>query len=462
LYLKKTLILLCCLFSFAAIAQESQIVSLKGDWSFKIDPEYQGEGLGYEKKDFDSSQWEKMEVPGNWNLHNLYSEYSGDAWYTTAFKLDESYKDKLVRLVFESVYNDSKVWLNGKLLGENHLGFLPFEFDITKNIVYGKENRITVLVNNMFKKGAIWNWGGIRRPIVLQITQPIRVDYQHITAIPDLKKGTANVQIKIVSSNTTSFEKSISYLISIKKDGKVIAKKQVNTILQPNAMEQISVCDIPLNKDKVTLWHYDFPVLYESTIELVNQTKTIHSLSNKFGIRKVEIVDNKFLLNGESIRPVGFNVVAEDRITGTTLPFEKVKADVDMMKSLGSCLARLSHFNLHEEYLDYLDQKGIMIVSEVSLWGKDCGVDPEHPMPQEWLKRLVKKEFNHPCIIAWSVGNETGSKDNNPKNQEYIKGAIEMAKSLDPNRFSVYISNTAPSQEDDAVKYSDIAMINLY
>jgi beta-galactosidase len=462
MYLKKVVIAVCLFVSIISIGQESKTISLNGDWSFKIDPEYQGEGLGFEKKDFDSSHWDKMEVPGNWNLHNLYSEYSGDAWYTTTFKIDQSAKDQLVRLLFESVYNDCKVWLNGKLIGENHFGFLPFEFDVSNKLVYDQENRITVLVNNMFKKGAIWNWGGIRRPVALQITNPIRIDYQHITAIPDLKKGSASVEVKIASSNTTSIEKSVSYLVYLKRAGKVVAKKEITCTLKPNTTEQITLCDIPLAKDKVTLWHYDFPVLYESVIELIDANKTVHLISNKFGIRKVEMEGNTILLNGVSIRPIGFNVVAEDRITGTTLPFEKVKADVDMMKSLGSVMARLSHFNLHEEYLDYLDEKGILIISEVSLWGKDRWVDPDHPMPKEWLQRIIKKEYNHPSIIAWSVGNEIGDKNSNPKNQEYVKGAIAMAKSLDKNRFSVYVSHTAPSQEDDAVKYSDIAMINLY
>ena len=230
---KKIIIAICCFFSFASFAQEAKIISLNGDWAFKIDPEYEGETLGFEKKDFDTSHWDKMEVPGNWNLHNLYSEYSGDAWYSRTFTVNESQKNQLVRLVFESVYNDCKVWVNGQLIGENHLGFMPFEFDVSKHINYNQENRITVLVNNMFKKGAMWSWGGIRRPVSLEITAPIRIDYQHITAVPDLNKGTATVKIEIASSNTTSVSKSISYTVQLKKDGKVVAQKRKVPPFQP-------------------------------------------------------------------------------------------------------------------------------------------------------------------------------------------------------------------------------------
>ena len=456
---KKIIIAICCFFSFTLFAQESKVISLNGDWSFKIDPEYQGESLGFEKQNLDATHWDKMEVPGNWNLHNLYSEYSGDAWYTRTFKVDENQKDKLFRLVFESVFNDCKVWVNGKFIGENHLGFMPFQFDISKIVDYKKENRITVLVNNMFKKGAMWSWGGIRRPVQIEITTPTRIDYQHITAIPDLKKGTANVEIKIAATNTTAIEKAISCTVFIKRNGKVIAQKTEKAILPANSSEFTTSTSFALPKSNVTLWHYDFPVLYESTIVLNEGNQTI---SNKFGIRKIEVVGNQVLLNGESIRAVGFNVLAEDRITGTTLPFEKIKADVDMMKSCGVVMTRLAHVTLPEEYLDYLDEKGILIFSEVGLWGKDRWVDPEHPMPKEWLQRIIKKEYNHPSIIGWSVGNEIGSPKNNPKAHEYIKGAIEMSKKLDPNRLAVYASNTAQSQADDAGAYGDLLLLNLY
>jgi beta-galactosidase len=462
MYLKKLIFVFCCFFSFTLFAQESKTISLNGDWSFKIDPEFQGESLGYEKKDFDASHWDKMEVPGNWNLHNLYSEYSGDAWYTRTFKVEEIQKNQLVRLVFESVFNDCKVWINGQLIGENHLGFMPFQFDVSKYINYNQENRITVLVNNMFKKGAMWSWGGIRRPVSLEITAPLRMDYQHITAIPDLKKGTAEVKVKIVTSNTSAVAKTISYVVYLKKNGKIMAQKTANALIPANTSDYASVSTFQLPKSNVTLWHYDFPVLYESSVEMIDEGKATQVISNRFGIRKIEVVGNQFLLNGESVRGVGFNVLAEDRITGTTLPLEKIKADVDRMKSMGVVMTRLAHVTLPEEYLDYLDEKGIMIFSEVGLWGKDRWVDPDHPMPKEWLQRIIKKEYNHPSIIGWSIGNEIGSDKNNPKNKAYIKGAIEMAKALDPNRFAVYASNTAQSQKDDAAIYGDMILLNLY
>ncbi|NJL76638.1 MAG: hypothetical protein HC892_18095 [Saprospiraceae bacterium] len=168
------------------------------------------------------------------------------------------------------------------------------------------------------------------------------------------------------------------------------------------------------------------------------------------------------MLNGERIRPVGFNIVPEDRFTGSTLPFERIKEDVDLMKSLGVNMARLSHVSLPKEYLDYLDEKGIMVFEEVSLWGKDIWVDPDHPMPKEWLQRMVKEKYNHPSLVGWSIGNEIGDESKNPKVKDYVKGAIQMAKKLDPNRLALYVSHTAQKNPNDAIVYSDLAMINAY
>jgi beta-galactosidase len=170
----------------------------------------------------------------------------------------------------------------------------------------------------------------------------------------------------------------------------------------------------------------------------------------------------KILLNGESIRTVGFNVVPEDRFTGNTLPFERIKEDIDLMKSCGANFARMSHVSLPKEFLDYLDEKGIMVFEEVGLWGKDELVDPDKEIPKEWLRRIIEEKYNHPSVVGWSVGNEIGNEANNPKVKAYVKGAIEMAKQLDPNRWAVYVSNTAQRSSDDAAMYNDITMVNFY
>jgi beta-galactosidase len=453
---------LCFIVSSFSYAQSNQKITLNGKWSFKTDPYAQGESSGWTAKDVNTASWDTMAVPGNWDLVNEYSEYVGDAWYTRTFSIDTSLEKEQVRLVFQSVYNDSKVWINGHLVGENDFGFLPFHFDITKYLNPGKENRLTVLVNNVFKSGAMWNWGGIRRPVWLEITPKTRIEFQHIDAVPDLKKGDAALNVKIVSSNSNNIPKEVLFNIDIKSEGKVVAKGKVKTTIPANTNRHNVNWSYKLPKSKVNLWHFDFPNLYQSTVTLSENKEVLHTNSDRFGIRKIEIVGTQLLLNGESIRPVGFNVVPEDRFTGNTLPMERIKEDIDLMKSLGANMARLSHVSLPKEYIDYLDEKGIMIFEEVGLWGKDVLVDPEHPKPKEWLRKIIEENYNHPAVVGWSVGNEIGGLSKNPKADSYIKGAIEMAKDLDPNRLATYASNTAAGSANDAAKYADLVLLNSY
>ena len=131
---------------------------------------------------------------------------------------------------------------------------------------------------------------------------------------------------------------------------------------------------------------------------------------NRFGLRKIEI-DNKnyaFKLNGESIRVMGFNLVPDDRTTGSTLPAWRIKQDVDLMKSLGANLARLTHLPMPDEMFDYLDEKGIMVFPEIPLWGLDQLVDKNNPIPKQWLQRITDNYYNHASVIGWCVGNEIG------------------------------------------------------
>lgn len=453
---------LCFVVLNFSYAQSNQKIALNGEWSFKTDPYAQGESFKWFAKDVNIASWDTMAVPGNWDLVNEYAEYVGDAWYTKTFTVDEIQSAEQLRLVFQSVYNDSKIWINGHFVGENDFGFLPFHFDITQYVNPETENRLTVLVNNVFKSGAMWNWGGIRRPVWLEITPKTRIEFQHIDAVPDLKKGNAALNVKIVSSNITNVPKKVLFNIDIKSNGKVVAKGKVKTTIPANTNRYTVNWSYTLPKSKVNLWHFDFPNLYESTVTMSENKEVLHVNSDRFGIRKIEIVGMQLLLNGESIRPVGFNVVPEDRFTGNTLPIERIKEDIDLMKSLGANMARLSHVSLPKEYIDYLDEKGIMIFEEVGLWGKDVLVDPEHPKPKEWLRKIIEENYNHPAIVGWSVGNEIGGLSKNPKAHSYIKGAIEMAKDLDPNRLASYASNTASGSSNDAAKYADLVLLNSY
>jgi beta-galactosidase len=451
-------LVLCSLFVQAQQTGEES-VSLNGSWLFKIDPDNMGEKEGWHKADASESGWENMEVPSNWDVKNRYANYGGKGWYRKTITVPENWSGKALFLKFEGVYFNSKVWLNGRLLGSNDNGFLPFEFEVSKVVRLGEKNTIVVCADNSFRLGATWNWGGIRRPVTLVANNYIRIVQQHITPSVDLNNRTADVTVKIFLQNNDSREHTVNGNVSLY--GNKICNKSLNfTAVMPARSSQEVLVRTTLGKKEVHLWHFDDPFLYNCVATIESSGQLQHRSQRRFGLRKIE-VDNKqytFKLNGESVRLMGFNLVPDDRTTGNTLPTWRIKEDVDLMKETGANMARLTHFPLTDEMYDYLDERGILVFPEVSLWGNTLMVNPNDTVPKEWLKRTVFNYYNHPSIIGWSVGNEIGF---NPEVMPYVASAIKLAKHLDSSRLAVMVSHTA-NAADDPIQYADLGLINKY
>jgi beta-galactosidase len=175
------------------------VLSLNGEWRFKTDPYAKGESLNWYAQGLNDKEWDEMNVPGNWDLKNEYAHYVGKAWYRKMIMVPANLKGKVVRLLFEAVNFDSKVWVNGKSVGINNIGYLPFEFDVSKLLNYGGTNTIAVLSDNTYRLGAVWNWGGIRRPVKLVATSNVYISDQFISPSVDLKNNTAQVAVRVLA-----------------------------------------------------------------------------------------------------------------------------------------------------------------------------------------------------------------------------------------------------------------------
>ncbi len=439
-----------------SIAQE---ISLNGKWAFKTDPYGKGESEGWYTKDLNDTGWESMEVPGNWDLHNEYAHYTGKAWYRKTVTVPADWKDKAVRLLFEAVYHNSKVWVNGALVGESNSGFLPFEFEVSKSLRPGEKNTIVVCADNTYRRGAIWNWGGIRRPVTLVAHEEARVVSQFISPEVNLSQKTARVAVRVLMENYQLQPLSLRGEVVFTTPEGFSKMLPFETTLKGKGQSEV-VVETQLSKDQVHLWHFDDPFLYTSVVKIYSGNQVLDQHIDRFGLRKVEVNKEAFTfrLNGEPVRLMGFNLVPDDRTTGNTLPLWRVKEDVDMMKALGGNFGRISHLPLPKEALDYLDEKGILVFAEVPLWGFDSLVDTHNPIPKDWLRQLIALDYNHPSIIGWSVGNEIG---HNADAMEYVRTATELARRLDTTRMAVMVSHTA-ERPVDPISYSDMGLVNGY
>lgn len=458
------LLLYCLLMTLPASLVQAQgsgedSLSLNATWLFRTDPNNTGEDNTWFANTVAEAAWDKMTVPGNWDTRNEYAHYAGKAWYRKQIVIPADWKNKQVRLQFEAVYHDSKVWINGQLLGSSHSGFLPFEFDVSKLVNYGGGNTVVVCADNSFRRGAIWNWGGIRRPVQLVASSPVRVIRQQIEPVINLAKQTAVVTVKVLAANAGATPAAVKGAVLLTAPNGLRRSLPFTGDVAAADTQTLTVTT-NLTGAAVHLWSFDDPFLYNSSVTIAAAAGTPHTHTDRFGLRKIEIDNQRYTLslNGEPIRPMGFNLVPDDRTTGNTLPLWRIKEDIDLMKSLGANMMRLSHLPLPKEAMDYLDEKGIMVFDEIPLWGFDRLADTEQPLPKLWLQQLMERDYNHPSVIGWCVGNEIGQY---PTVMEYVKNAIEYIHRQDSLHFGVMVSHTA-DQHVDPIQYSDLGLINKY
>ena len=463
MFLKFSLFIFNIIFCTNLLAVEvnkgQQIIAFDPYWKFNIDPNSEGLEKKWHTSSFNDAAWTMMSVPGNWDLYNEYANYKGTAWYRTSFKTP-LVKNKQIILSLGEVGMSYKIFLNGKQLADILCGNYMEQFDVTKLLKAGINNVLSVQIDNSLNYGAYWSWGGFRRPVSLLVREPVFIEQQQITSDPDLFNGTANVSTKVFLKNETNVDKVISLKQQISLNGVALTYSSPESIKLAAHTEKVYVFNRPLSKSQVKLWHFDHPTLYKSTVTLQDQNGIVFQQTSRFGIRKIEIDGLRFLLNGESVRLAGYNWVADDRTTGNTLPEFRFKEDIDLMKTAGANMARISHRPLPDDVMDYLDEKGILVLAEFNNWPPYMNAESEEP--KIFAKKLVEQNFNHPSIFGWSIGNENGSLKDFPKVNDYFSSIIDYIKKIDKNRFVTYVSHTADFQDNDAVKFCDLIMMNKY
>lgn len=446
--------------SASDVIKGRQTISLNGEWQFKTDDNNQGINEKWYQQNFPSASWERLMVPGNWDTKNKYANYKGKAWYRKKITLP-SYANKIVNISFEAVGMTYKLYVNGNKVAEVLVGNNIETFNITPFLKPLQPNTIAVQVDNTLKWGAYWSWGGIRRPVEIQIEELVSVKRQQIVSEVSLDSGTAVISTTVYLVNQSNSKKNFKVQQTILQGQENVKQSAIkNIVLEPYSEKNIEI-KIALSRSQTRLWHFDHPDIYKSIIHLTESNNIIYSQQDKFGIRKIELKGTKLFLNGESVRLAGYNWVAEDRTTGSTVPEFRYKQDIDHMKSAGANMARLSHRPLPQEVMDYLDSKGILVFAEFNNWPDYMNGTSQEPL--DFASKLVEQNFNHPSVIGWCVGNENGNLNDFPKVNEYVARIISFIKEkLDPTRLVSYASHTADIQDNDAAQYCDMILINRY
>ena len=470
------------LLSFSALAQysirQTDAIPLHGQWAFAMDTREMGAVRGWFKEDYNVSGWDKVTVPHCFSVDPRYQFYTGTVWYRRTFPWQVA-SGKRVILHFDASYYLTSIWLNNQKVGTHEGGYTPFHFDITDYLKAG-ENVLAISVNNdTWQTGTIpgskdygnandafpgWiNYGGLIRPLYLTVEPEVYLENIKVESTPDLAKGTATVKVKARVRNASKQTTSPKLTTVIWWENQPLKLTWKNTTAAVSAGQTaILEAETSLKSTETKLWNLDEPNLYK-----LQATVNGDTLSTNFGIRKVEVQNAQLLLNGQPLRLAGGNRVVDYPGLGSLEPDWLIEKDFRLMKEAGMEFHRLTHYTPSEAFYDLADRYGMLIITEAGNWQltpRQMDNDTIRTKFQHQFKEMVERDWNHPSVIAYSVGNEYLSET--PSGQRWTKDMMVYGRTLDATRLYTFATmrlNILPAKpEDEATQYCDFVSTNTY
>jgi beta-galactosidase len=425
----------------------SRLLNLNGNWDFSF-----ASKPADAPKDFYKSRvsgWKQLAVPANWEMNGydlpIYKsakypfrpvnppfvpqDYNGVGSYQRTFTVPAGWQNQNVTLHFGGVSSAFKVWVNGKFLGYGEDSCLPSEFNVTPYLQAG-ENVVSVQVmrwsdGSYLEDQDHWRLSGIYREVLLLAEPKMRLADFHWQAKLDKQYKDAVLSIRPRLENLTGNNDLTGYQVKAQlydKSGKAVLD-------QPLQRTGESIINEPyprLDNAKFGLlettvrnplkWSDEAPNLYTMVLTLTDKTGAVlEAKSCKVGFRNIEFSkDNgKLLINGKQTYLYGVNRHDHHPTKGMAVSREDIREDVRTLKQFNFNCIRTSHYPNDPYFYDLCDEYGILVIDEANLethgLGSKLSNDPAWTAAyQERSMRMALRDKNHPSIIFWSLGNESG------------------------------------------------------
>ena len=453
-------ILLCCFLLSASTvicqAQDSRAISFDRNWRFRKDTL-----TGAEKTQYSDKDWRLLNLPHDWSIEDLPNQKDGEVqgpftkasigkaatgfteggigWYRKTFTLNKTYKGKKTYILFDGVYMNSDVWINGHHLDNHPYGCTSFSYDLTNFLnPIGKSNIIAVRVDNSGKNSRWYSGSGIYRHVWLLPVNPIHTKlWGNYITTPEVFKDKASVSIQTAIQNAS------------RNRGPIIVKIDLLNLLGQVVASQKQPLTVPADstvtlKQKLTvnhpkLWGLDNPVLYKARVSIIVDNQVIDQTITPFGIRSLEFDGQKgLLLNGRVIKLKGGCIHHDLGPLGAASIDRAEERKVELIRKAGYNALRTSHNPASPALLAACDRLGMLVLDEAfDMWEKAKNPQDYHLYFKDWSQRdlesIILRDRNHPSVMMWSIGNEIFEA---PDSSGYrnAKRLSDEAKKLDPTR----------------------------
>ena len=418
--------------------KSANYLSMEGMWKFNFVKDHNKRPANFFALKYDDSQWKDFPVPGLFEL-NGYGDATykniGYAWatqfdpnppyiselnnytgsYRRTFELPKNWKGKDVYFHVGSATSNLTLWVNGKYVGYSEDSKVAAEFNISKYLKPGK-NLIAMQVmrwcdGSYFEDQDFWRFTGIAREVYLYARPKLHAADIRLNAALEnnYQDGVLNYKVSLKGGKT-----DVAFTLC-DKDGKQIAQ----------ATGAQGVIKVP----KVNAWTAETPYLYKAYITLKNKQGAAEVIPQKVGFRNVEIKNAQLLVNGQPVLVKGADRHEMDPDGGYVVSLERMIQDIKIMKQLNINAVRTSHYPCDPRWYDLCDEYGIYITAEANLESHGMGYEekslakfPEYIVPHiERNEGNVKPLINHPSVIVWSLGNESGYGINFEKAYDWVK-----------------------------------------
>lgn len=318
----------------------------------------------------------------------------GDYVFERSLEIPLEEQGRKVFLLFESVYKDSEFYLDGKKIGEHDYGYTHVLLDISDFVVFGKKMKLAVHVHNSDQPNSRWYTGsGILQDVHL-FTKPTTHFLPFSAKIKTLDYQNRNIHLESTLSNTADVR-----ILIYDKDRKLAERVFENT--------DHPVWDVIL--EEAELWDTENPRLYKAVFETADDRE-----ERLFGIRQVELDEEKgFLLNGKRLPLLGCCLHSDSGILGAALDRDSERRKARLVKKAGYNAVRSSHNPISSAFLEEADRIGLLVIDEyVDCWyTHKTAYDYASHVTENYsrdLKDMVDKDYCHPSVIFYSIGNEVG------------------------------------------------------
>ncbi|GAA4312998.1 glycoside hydrolase family 2 protein [Compostibacter hankyongensis] len=359
-----------------------------------------------------SGKWTTIPVPSCWELQGFGTYNYGrekaeqqageQGIYRYHFRADRSWAGKQVNIVFEGSMTDTRVMINGRQAGPIHQGaFYRFKYDITPLLKLGADNLLEVTIskksanasiNRAERQGDFWIFGGIFRPVYLEVLPQAHIERLAVDAT-----AAGKLSIRVFTANTG---KGYTLEASPAEAGGGRRLAPVSTSLAADS------ATLQRQYAGVHLWSPEFPNLYRVKVNLKDaQGRVVHTVATQFGFRTAELRPHDgFYLNGKRVWFKGVDHHSFWPESGRTTSKAISIKDVALMKEMNMNAVRMSHYPPDVHFLDACDSMGLMVLDELTGWQHNYDDSTGHRLVRE----MVIRDVNHPGIVIWDNGNEGG------------------------------------------------------